>query len=148
MEAVLGGLGSLAAMGLWIVPLQQVFSGKHSIYATRSSDKLATGFNLFAAVFNCLLWAVYVGMASGEIMWESLVVNLFGFGINLANSACYWKFAKNKQRSEANRQLLGLLLVLGGVSLGLGLAGLGVGGVGVLAAGFNSAVDYGYVMLG
>lgn len=147
MEAILGGLGSLAAVGLWAVPLRQVFWGKHSIYATRSSEGLATGFNLFAAVFNCLLWAVYVGLGSGDIMWESLLVNLFGLVVNLANSACYWRFARHKQRSEANQQLLGLLLALGGSGWLLHLAGFeGVGGVGALAAGFNVLMYFGPLM--
>lgn len=111
MQLVLGWLGSLAALGLWIAPIYDMFWSKTSVWRMKSSSKLSTGFHLFASCFNCLLWVAYL-LKQPVMLREPLGINLLGLGVNLLTSVCYWKYARGLQRKEANIQVMGLIFGL------------------------------------
>jgi hypothetical protein len=48
--------GSVAVIMLWLAPVRDVWVGRTSIWATKSTALVATAFGYVAGLFNCILW--------------------------------------------------------------------------------------------
>jgi hypothetical protein len=49
-------VGSAAVILLWLSPVRDVWLSKESIWATKSTLRIATAFGYVAGLFNCVLW--------------------------------------------------------------------------------------------
>jgi len=95
--------GSCAVILLWLAPVRDVWVAKNSIWATKSTERIATAFGYVAGLFNCILWNMYAVTRLND-MTVPFLVNLAGFFLNLSFVVCYWMFAVGKPRRDTKIQ--------------------------------------------
>jgi len=89
---LIGIAGALMVLLLWLAPMRDIWLGRDSVWATRSTKRVATGFPYVAAVFNCVLWNMYATSNPRHFL-VPLFVNTIGFLLNVSFTWCYWRFA-------------------------------------------------------
>ena len=89
----LGLVGAAAVLVLWLSPMRDVWTGKESVWVTKSTSRIATGFPYVSSLFNCVLWLFYCTKNPAEFL-VPIFVNFAGMGLNLSFTWCYWKFSE------------------------------------------------------
>jgi solute carrier family 50 protein (sugar transporter) len=103
-------LGSFTAIVMWLAPVRDIWTAEYSVYRTKSTENVATGFGFVAGCFNCILWNMFASTRL-ETMLVPLVVNSVGLLLNSSFSLCYYCYGDRKARRETCRQLLLMLFV-------------------------------------
>jgi solute carrier family 50 protein (sugar transporter) len=103
-------VGSVAVTMLWLAPVRDVWRGKTSIWATKSTALVATAFGYVAGLFNCILWNMYA-VTRLDNMTVPFLVNTAGFFLNLSFVVCYWMYASGKPKTDTRNQFAALFVV-------------------------------------
>lgn len=90
-------VASALVIMLWLAPIQDVWTGKSSIYKTKSTKNVATAFGYAAGFFNCLIWNMYA-VTRLNIMGIPFGVNAAGFFLNLSFVMAFWWYAEGPKK--------------------------------------------------
>lgn len=99
----LGLIGAFVGISLSIAPIRDVWTGKHSIFVTKSTTFVATGFPYVAAFYNCVLWVMY-GATRWDVMMIPNISNSLGAMLNLSFALCYFTFAKGAVKATTVKE--------------------------------------------
>src|SRR4051794_38645717 len=86
----IGVVGAAMTIALWLSPVQHVWTGKESVFATKSTKCVATALPYVAGFFNCLLWNMYSSSNVAHFR-VPLFMNSVGLLLNLSFTQCYWR---------------------------------------------------------
>jgi hypothetical protein len=84
--------------------------GPHSIYFTKSTEVLVTGFPYVATVGNCLLWTIYSFSNVHDLLFN-IVLNICGLLLNLSFSGLYFQYSEGEKRRAVVMQMSAVALV-------------------------------------
>jgi len=128
-------LGSILVLLLWTAPVKDIWTGRESVFATKSTKLLASGFTYPASLSNCALWVAY-GLDKFDVLLVPNLVNATGFLLNLSFVLVFYRYSEGEQRRTFLIQLVVLVfLVVVGFFI---LVGAGSEPVGYLAAFLNT----------
>jgi hypothetical protein len=102
--------GSAMAIIMWLAPVRDIWTAEYSVFRTRSTENVATGFGFVAGCFNCILWNMFASTRL-DLMLVPFIVNSAGFLLNLSFSLCYYCYGDSKARRETCNQLMLMLFV-------------------------------------
>jgi solute carrier family 50 protein (sugar transporter) len=103
-------LGSVVSIVMWLAPVRDVWTAPYSIYKSKSTENVATGFGFVAGTFNCILWNLFA-CTRLDTMIVPFIVNSTGFFLNISFVICYFAYGEAKARRETRNQLLVMILV-------------------------------------
>jgi len=101
---------SFMTIVMWLAPVRDVWTASYSIYKTRSTDNVATGFGFVAGTFNCILWNLF-SFNRLNTMLVAFILNCAGFLLNVSFVFCYFIYGSAKARRETRNQVLAMLLI-------------------------------------
>lgn len=136
----IGLVGAVAVLVLWLAPVRDIWTGRESVWATKSTARVATGFPYVAALYNCILWNLYATSRPSEFL-VPIFVNTAGFLLNASFTWCYWRFSDEKNKWWIQLHL-GLFFAYTCVTIALWNA-LDVEVVGYMAAVVNTLMLFG-----
>lgn len=131
----LGLAGAAGALALWLSPVRDVWTGKESVWASKSTARVATGFPYVTAVYNCLLWLLYSAKNPAEFL-VPIFVNFAGLLLNASFTWCFWKFSEPGMQWWVQVELAGFA-VYTAIAIALWFA-LSIEAVGWMAVGVNA----------
>jgi len=101
-------VASFLVIVMWLAPVRDVWTAKYSIFRTKSTENVATGFGYVSGVFNCLLWDMYA-INRLDTMVVPFIVNCVGFALNVSFVICYWYYASLRQARAMRYQFFALV---------------------------------------
>ena len=101
---------SAASIIMWMAPIRDVWTAPYSIYRTKSTESVATGFGFVAGVFNCVLWNMFASTRLDK-MTVPFIVNSVGFFLNLSFVICFLVYGEAKARKQTRNQLISMILL-------------------------------------
>jgi solute carrier family 50 protein (sugar transporter) len=106
---LLGLFGAIAVLSLWAAPIKDIWTGTDSVWATKSTARVATAFPYLASIFNCVLWQIYSVKNPAQFI-VPIFVNTAGFIFNVGFVWCWYKFADENGKQKTRQQTMFFVL--------------------------------------
>jgi solute carrier family 50 protein (sugar transporter) len=106
LKTFLEGIGSICVLLLWMAPIRDIWTGRESVFAKKSTAGLVTGFPYVASLFNCLLWVMYA-LDKLDLLLIPTIVNVTGFLLNLSFTGCFWYYSSGTTKGMFKLRVFG-----------------------------------------